>query len=110
MSKCRKGTPNIPKCDLNHIVELAKTLSLKEIGDKWEVSKKGVLKFLGRHGYKASDIKYKHRIGFVTANPDMTINQVAAGAGCSRHSIINAKRRARRETLIININSCEGIQ
>ena len=91
-----KFTPKIPKEDLHLIVELAETLTLREIAKKWEVAHESMGNYLKRHGYKLSDIKNKYRIAFVLANPKMKIKELAEGMGCSNNVVAEAKRRAKK--------------
>jgi len=96
-----KGTagapPKIPREDLHLIVELAETLTIREIAKKWEVAHESMGKYLKRHGHKLSDIKNKYRIAFVLANPKMKIKELAVGMGCSKNVVAEAKRRAKAQ-------------
>lgn len=80
------NTP-IPIEDLYLVQELAKTLTVIEIAEKWESNKHIVSAFLKRHGKSASQIKLDYRIEFIKSHTHWGVYDFALEFDISPQSV-----------------------
>ena len=83
--------PRIPLEDLPLLQELAKTLSVAEMADKWDVGTQAITNFLKRHGKPANRIKLEYRIQFIKDHPDWTAYDFAAEFNIATSSVWRIK-------------------
>lgn len=62
--------PTIPDEDKPLIFELLQTLTAIEVGEKWDVHRSVIQRFINRFGFSVAEIKSKHRLALVRKYKD----------------------------------------